>query len=186
MCRWVERGLRVENELRPAKFIPRRVNAVRDDSPGARPEPGPQTNGKSEGRGRKGSNGPRKGASRAVTPGRETWSPRNQPEVNRQSQEYRDQGRTSLTDGRPPSPRADQGGRGGPPQDICFPCDRAGRNSRHPYQDCKFWQEARKKMGLWKAPPPQSKKGEVPPDQKGKAQSRPDEASSSRPGAAPA
>ncbi len=69
MCRWVERGLRVENELRPAKFSPRRVNAVRDDSPRARPEPGPQTKGKSEGRGRKGSKGPRKGASRAVTPG---------------------------------------------------------------------------------------------------------------------
>jgi len=94
MCRWVERGLRVENELRPAKNSPRRVSAVRDDSPGARPEPRPQSKGKSEDRGRKGSKGPRKGASRAVTPGRETWSPRNQPAAIRQGQDYQGQRRT--------------------------------------------------------------------------------------------
>ena len=187
MCRWVERGLRVENEFPPATCSPRRVNAVRDDSPGARPESRSQPKGKSEDHGRKGSKGPRKGTSRAITPGREAWDPRNQPAASRQSQDQQGKGRTSRPNDRPPSPNANQGGNGGPSREgqptICFPCDKAGRDSVHPYQDCKFWQEARKKMEWWR---PQGKKGEVPSDQKGKAQSKPDEASSSRPRAAPA
>ncbi len=113
MCRWVERGLRVENELLPAKFSPRRVNAVRDDSPRSKPEPGQQTKGTSEGRGRKGSKGPRKGAARAVTPGREAWSPRNQPERDHQSRniEIRDARPGQRVDCPAPGPaRAEEAG----------------------------------------------------------------------------
>ncbi len=75
MCRWIKKGLRVENELKLSMFSPRRVNAVREDSRGARPESRPQSKGKSDVRGRKGSKGRKKGTSRAITPGRETWSP---------------------------------------------------------------------------------------------------------------
>lgn len=184
MCRWVERGLRVENELRPAKFSPRRVNAVRDASPATRPESRPQAKGRSDDQRRKGSKGHRKGAARAVTPSRETWSPRRQPPANQPNQGYRNQERMSQSNDRPSSPNAGQGGRVGPSRGgqptICFPCDRAGRDSLHPYKECRFWKEAREKMGKGK---PQS---QAPSDPKGKAQVRPDETSSSRAGAAPA
>ncbi len=52
-----QESLRVENELRPSKFSPRRVNAVRDDSPGPLPDSMSQGKDKSKGRVRKSSKG---------------------------------------------------------------------------------------------------------------------------------
>ena len=151
MCRWVERELRVEAELRPQSFRPRRVGSVSDESSGERGDSRPRK-GKSKGKGRGRSetrqDGGQDGGGKSSPKGDSKGKGKGKGKSRSESRGPQPQFRQDRT----PSPRKQDGGEKRYTREewaewdaTCLVCKSARRPCKHPYWECKHWQEARRK-----------------------------------------
>lgn len=153
MCRWVERELRTEEELRPMGMKPRRVNAVSEGSGDDAPPAPERSRGKSRGGRGKGRDQNRE---RAASPGpkgaqsgdyRKGNSPRR--EASRQTS-----GTEASTSSAPAARGASpKGGARERSPGTCYACAKEGRASQHPFRECRYWQESRARRRKGGQPP---------------------------------
>ena len=158
IVKWVEKTLRVDQEIRPIVTEIRNVNMVQSPAESRNTYAGAINSGKNARSYRGGGKGQGKGYTRPMSPGRvgaakggapevpKVWTPNVSPRFNPSGNTQVEVGGNTGKGSQPTTPRSGEGVVGGTVQrgpNVCYACQRANRPCEHPYWECNVWWETR-------------------------------------------